>query len=104
MFVTLKCYICGNMDCSYAREYIPEDSLEGCTRQVSEELAEKFIHDTQEVLPFLRMRRRTESTDRSFAAIEKNFESIYSSPLGRLIDSKGKVNTRKEQRSQTRQE
>lgn len=103
MFVTLKCSMCGNMDCMYARKYIPEDSLEGCTRQVSEELAEKFIHDTQEVLPFLRTRHRTESTDKSFAAIEKNFESIYSSPLGRLIDSKGKVDVRKEQRNQTRQ-
>ncbi len=102
MFVTLRCSICGNMDCPYARKYIPEDSLEGCTRQVSEELAEKFIHDTQEVLPFLRTRRRTESTDKSFAAIEKNFESIYSSALGRLIDSKGKVDIRKEQQSQTR--
>ncbi len=103
MFITLKCSECGNTDCAYAHEYIPEDSLEGCTRKVSEELAEKFIHDTQEVLPFLRARRRTESTDKSFAAIEKNFESIYSSPLGRLIDSKGKVDIKREQWNRTRQ-
>lgn len=102
MFITLKCSMCGKIDCEYARKYIPEDSEEGCTREVSEEMAEKFIHDTQEVLPFLRNRRRTESTDKAFAAIEKNFESIYSASLGRLIDSKGKIDSKKEQCLRTR--
>lgn len=98
MFITLRCTKCGNMDCAYARKYIPEDSREGCTREVSEEMAEKFIHDTQELLPFLRTRHRTESTDRSFLLIEKDFESIYSAPLGRLIDPKGKAIAKKAQR------
>lgn len=103
MFITLLCSKCGKIDCEYAREYVPEDSLEGCTRDVSEEQMGKFIHDTQELLPFLRQRPRSESTDKTFESIEKNFESIYASPLGRLIDSKGKINTRREQRLHTRQ-
>lgn len=98
MFVTLRCKTCGKMNCEYARDYIQEDSEEGCTRQVSEESAEKFIHDTQEVLPFLRNRPRTESTDKTFSAIEENFKVIYSSSLGRLIDSKGKIDMAKEKK------
>lgn len=101
MFITLKCSTCGNTDCAYARKYIPEGSEEGCTRNVSEELAERFFHHTQEVLPFLAMRPRSESTDKAYAAIEENLESIYASSLGRLLDSKGKIDARREKPLQT---
>lgn len=91
MYITLRCRLCGHVACPYARKYIPEDSEEGCTRQVGEELAERFIHDTQEVLPFLPLRPRTQVTDSAFARIESDFEQIYQAPLGRLVDSKGKA-------------
>lgn len=101
MFITLKCSTCGNMDCPYARKYIPEGSDEGCTRDATEDLAEKFFHFTQEVLPFLAMRPRSESTDKAYAAIEENLQSVYGSPLGRLLDQKGKIDSRREKSLRT---
>lgn len=95
MYITLRCRLCGHITCPYARKYIPENSEEGCTRKVTEELAERFIHDTQEVLPFLPLRPRTQATDDAFARIEFDFEQIYQSPLGRLVDSKGKAKASK---------
>lgn len=103
MFVTLRCSECGKAECPYAREYIPEESEEGCTREVSEEVAERFYHDMTEVLPFMAMRGRTDSTDKTYESIEKNLGSIYASPVGRLIGPRGKVDPSKEQRLLARQ-
>ena len=52
VFITLQCINCEKELCGLARNYIPFDSKEGCTRTVSEETAARFKHYTEEVIPF----------------------------------------------------
>lgn len=87
MFVTLRCQKCDNVDCPIARKYVPYESLEGCTRRVSESLAAKFRHDIEEVLPFAWKR---EDSQQVFNAIEKDLNEIYAAPIGCKLDAKGK--------------
>lgn len=87
MFVTLRCQKCDNIDCPIARNYVPYDSLEGCTRKVSESLATKFRHDIKEVLPFAWKR---EDSKFIFNAVEKDLNEVYAAPVGCKLDAKGK--------------
>lgn len=87
MFVTLRCQKCDNVDCPIARNYVPYDSLEGCTRKVSESLAAKFRHDIEEVLPFAWKR---EDSEHVFNAVERDLDEVYAAPIGCKLDAKGK--------------
>lgn len=87
MFVTLRCQKCDNIDCPIARKYVPYESLEGCTRRVSESLAAKFRHDIEEVLPFA---WKQEDSQQVFNTIEKDLNEIYAAPVGCKLDFKGK--------------
>lgn len=84
MFVTLRCQKCDNIDCPMARAYIPYESNEGCTRDVSEQEAQLFHHMIEEVLPFARTRSQFEAVDSCLAR-------VYASPLGRKLDASGKA-------------
>lgn len=84
MYVTLRCQKCDNIECPIARAYVPYDSIEGCTRDVSEQEAQLFHHMVEEVLPFARTREQ-------FEAVERCLEEVYSSPLGRKLDKAGKA-------------
>lgn len=84
MYVTLRCQKCDNVECPIARAYIPYDSIEGCTRDVSEQEAQLFHHMVEEVLPFAR-------TQEQFEAVERCLEEVYASPLGRKLDARGKA-------------
>lgn len=84
MYITLRCKHCDNTDCPIARAYIPEDSLEGCTRRVSEEDSEKFQYYIEEVIPL----------SHSFSRLEEArvfLDRMYHMPFGRKLDAKGKV-------------
>lgn len=87
MFVTLRCQKCDNVDCPIARKYVPYESLEGCTRRVSESLAAKFRHDIEEVLPFA---WRREDSQQVFNTIERDLNEVYAAPIGCKLDVKGK--------------
>ena len=87
MFVTLRCQKCDNVDCPIARNYVPYESLEGCTRRVSESLAAKFRHDIEEVLPFAWKR---EDSKKLFDMIQKDLNDVYAAPVGCKLDDKGK--------------
>lgn len=52
MFLTLKCKYCEQDQCIYCPigKIVIKD--EGCTRQVSEEIAAQYQHYMQEVIPF----------------------------------------------------
>lgn len=84
MYVTLRCQKCDNLSCPIARAYVPYDSLEGCTRQVTDDLAAQFHHAVEEVLPFAR-------TAAQFGYIEKTLNEVYQSCIGRRLDSRGKA-------------
>lgn len=84
MFVTLRCRHCDKVDCPSARPYIPDDSLEGCTRQVSDLDAEKFQYYIEEVIPMHPPMTR-------LLDAEQFLQQIYQAPLGRKLDVKGKA-------------
>lgn len=46
------CANCDNPNCQLGRLFIPEDSLEGCSRRVSEEEFSRYVHYMTEVIPF----------------------------------------------------
>lgn len=84
MYVTLRCQTCDNIDCPIARLYVPYDSLEGCTREVTEDLAAQYTHAIEEVLPFAK-------TSSQFDSVEQTLNEVYQSSIGRKLDAKGKA-------------
>lgn len=88
MFITLRCQKCDNVECPIARAYVPYESNEGCTREVSQETYERWQHLMIETLPFLSLRRITSQV---YADIDSLENEVYSSKLGRKLDYNGKV-------------
>ena len=88
MWVNLQCKDCGKCDCPLSRRYIPEGSLEGCTRQVSELEYAKYNHYINEVLPFC---LRRGDVFEILNEIEDFLTIVENRPLGCLINEKGKV-------------
>ena len=87
MIVTLRCQKCDKVDCDIARLYVPYDSLEGCTRVVDDELAARFRHAVDEVIPFMSIRRSEQEREDA----ERCLDSVYKAPVGRVLDAKGKA-------------
>ena len=90
MFISLKCTDCDNDTCKIARRFIPEDSLEGCTRNVSEEQGERLYYYMNEVLPFITMNDDVTYVRETCNEISSFLDSIYTQPIGARLDSKGK--------------
>lgn len=88
MFVTLRCATCGNADCDIARKYIPEGSLEGCTRSVSDLEADQYTYITNEFLPTCQLLHNPMPR---LDEAEEFLQSLYSHELGAKIDAKGKA-------------
>lgn len=91
MFVTLRCAECDNTECSAARAYVPQDSLEGCTRKLSDQESEEFYHLTEEVRPFLHLRPVSDATRQQFTAIDRLLDRVYLAPIGRKLGTDGRV-------------
>lgn len=91
MYITLKCATCDNIECKLGRYVIPDDSEEGCTREVTEEQAELLQHYQEEVLPFIPMYKNHLAAQNKLEEIYQFLLTIYSCPLGKLINSKGKI-------------
>lgn len=91
MYIKLKCSECDNIDCNLGRYLIPDDSEEGCTREVTEEQNERYTHYIQEVLPFIPMYDNHKTAQDKLNEISQFLNSIYSCPLGKLLDAKGKI-------------
>lgn len=91
MYITLKCATCDNIECKLGRYVIPDDSEEGCTREVTEEQAELLQHYQEEVLPFIPMYKNHLAAQDKLEEIYQFLSTIYSCPLGKLINSKGKI-------------
>lgn len=91
MYITLKCATCDNIECKLGRYVIPDDSKEGCTREVTEEQAELLQHYQEEVLPFIPMYKNHLAAQDKLEEIYQFLLTIYSCPLGKLINNKGKI-------------
>lgn len=87
--ITLRCKDCENFNCSLypVGIYIPEDSLQGCTRKLSDLDFDKYIHYTEEVLPFLFINNNIDKFKEAY-----NFlQHIYKLPVGQKIGKNGKT-------------
>lgn len=91
MYISLKCRDCDNTDCDIARQYIPDDSQEGCTRRVDDLTSNMYHHLVDEVLPFAALRNYPM---RELNEGQELLYKIYSCPIGRKLDVRGKASTR----------
>lgn len=90
-YITLRCLYCENSNCSIARKYIPQDSKEGCTRKVTEDISDTYEHYIKEVIPFMYIKTSKEYQKRMYKEITDFFISIYKCPIGNKLSSNGKI-------------
>lgn len=91
VFISLSCIDCENTHCDKSRRYIPSDSLEGCTRKVTEDEAAKYYHLLEEVAPFMYINTTKEYQSRTYKEIIDYLEYIYSCPFGQKLNKYGKI-------------
>lgn len=89
--VKLRCGECENISCCYANKYIPMDSLEGCTRKVTEDMEIEYYHLINEVAPFMYMNTTKEYQNNVYHQIIQLLNNIYSMPIGVKLNKKGKA-------------
>lgn len=89
MYQTLRCRECSNMDCRFCKigTYVPEDDERGCTRSVTEEEFATYMHLTEETLPFA---KDPDDVNDILGAIEGVEYDMYHSPIGAILDARGK--------------
>ena len=92
MFLKLRCYDCDNVECQLCplHSWIDEESLEGCTREVSENFYARYEHEIQEVLPFQSLGQTVD-----YSIIDNIQAQLYSKRIGTMLDEKGKATGRK---------
>lgn len=92
-FVTLRCKDCENDECSLCLQgtWISEDSLQGCTRKVTEEEKVKFTHYQEEVVPFLHLNKNKNSERSIYKEVISFLQDIYSKPIGTKLSKRGKA-------------
>lgn len=94
MFLSLTCYDCDNAECELCPlgSCIDSESLEGCTRQVTEEFCARYQHEKNEVMPFA-----LASNNADFATIDNIQQLLYSKRIGTMLDANGKATPRKKE-------
>lgn len=92
MYLNLTCYDCDNTDCELCPllSWIDNESLEGCTREVDEDLYIKYEHEKNEILPFVSLGQPID-----FKKIDNIQNEIYHKKIGTMLDKKGKAITQK---------
>lgn len=90
-YISLYCYTCPKYDCAFCciGSYVPEDSLRGCVRQITEDDFAKYHHLTDEELPFAMDKEKVLN---EISDIERK---ICSASVSHILDAKGKVLTSK---------
>lgn len=91
--IKLQCNQCENDSCCYSKKYIAENSLEGCTRKVDEDMEIEYFHLINEVAPFMYMKTSKEYQNKTYKEIIDLLFKIYSMPIGVKLDKNGKAKT-----------
>lgn len=93
MYITLRCRDCENTQCSICPKgnYIAENDMRGCTRQVSIEEAARYQHYLQEIAPFMYMATTKEYQNTQYKNIIDFLYYIYTRPIGQKLNKNGKV-------------
>ena len=91
--LTLRCSECENCNCVFARKLITEGSLEGCTRQVSSEVYDKYSYYFQEKWPLiLSSNYKVDYVNEIYKEIiDFLYDEIYSAPIGQKLNKQGKI-------------
>ena len=92
-YLTLRCKNCEQDKCVFCPIGKIARGKEGCTRKVSEETAAKYIHYTEEVIPFWKHLALPQIKQQYNEIINFLFNEVYSAPIGQKLDSNGKVKT-----------
>lgn len=87
--VNLRCRECSSFSCDICPigTYVPEDSLRGCSRKLSDEEYAEYIHIKEEVFPFLRKSQYR----KFFEQCDYLDKLLLSKPIVHILDKKGKV-------------
>ena len=91
--LVLRCKDCENMNCVYSHEYIPEGSLEGCTRILTDDAYAKYEHLLLEKWPnAISMEYPRETISQIYKEIVTFLDDeTYAAPIGQKLDKRGKV-------------
>lgn len=102
MLVKLNCLNCDNFDCKESNRYIAETSLEGCSREVSEDVFNLYYHYMFEVCPFVLKYKNPEKTYKTLDTIYDFLnDNIFSAKFVNKFDEKGKLVPNTQLRSQS---
>ena len=91
--LVLRCRDCEHINCVYSRKYIPEGSLEGCTRIVTDDTYAKYEHYFLEKWPnALKMNYPRAHISQIYSEIITFLDNeIYAAPIGQKLNKHGKV-------------
>lgn len=97
VFLTLRCSECENTKCVFANGYIPSGSLEGCTRNISDDSFAKYMYYLEERWPNeLCIKYSQEHINRTYNEIIEFLETeIYAAPIGNKLNKQGKCKIKK---------
>lgn len=89
----LKCSECENEFCAYAKKYVPIDSKEGCIREVSEEVFDKYFYLINEKWPMIISSEypMTHINSTYQEIVQFLYSEIYTAPVKQKISKSGKV-------------
>lgn len=97
VFLVLRCSECENINCVFANKYIPYGSLEGCTRNVSDDTYAKYIYYLEERWPNeLAANYSREHISRTYSEIIDFLETeVYAAPIENKLNKQGKCKIKK---------
>ena len=95
VFISLQCRDCEQDQCVFCPNGTYLYNKEGCTRKVTDEVAARFNHFNEEVLPFWKTYSPQQIKESYCQHIDFLFNEIYSAPIGQKLDKNGKVSLSK---------
>lgn len=93
MIMKIKCGECENFDCPI--ETLMWTAEEGCSREVPDEIADKYYHYMEEVRPFWKTKNKEAVNREYLEIINFLYDYVYCAPIKNKIDKDGKVDDRK---------
>ena len=89
MFINLQCKNCENIKCPI--ETLAWIDKEGCSREISEEVAEQYEHYINEIIPFWKLKSNSAIDKEYNKILDFLYTYIYKAPIGQKIDKDGKI-------------
>lgn len=91
--LVLRCRDCEHINCVYSHKYISHDSLEGCTRIVTDDTYAKYEYYLSEKWPnALAMNYPREHISQIYGEIITFLDNeIYTAPIGQKLNKLGRI-------------